>query len=427
MSAFNNGHAPTPHAIEAERAILATVLLDPRALEDVRPMLSRHHFFFPEHEQVYAAMLELSGKGEDFDSPILAGKLREMLGISEQDAALRVAQLMDGAYRVSNVEIYARQVIESYKRRSILRALPDVEKLLRSGAALEDVGVFLRGECDKLADGERRKLKELRADELLELIIPPREMLLTPILPTQSLSMLYAKRGIGKTFLALGISHAVASGTKFLKWEALSPNRVVYVDGELPGRLLQERYRMISGGSPSQNLGFISPDFQEGSIPDLASQEGQALIESHLKDVRLLVLDNLSCLVRGVKENEGEGWLPIQGWALGLRRQGISVLFLHHAGKQGTQRGTSRREDVLDTSLTLRNPSDYRAEEGLRVELHFEKCRSLTGEDVRPFEVKLETWAEAADWTTRDIEDAKKSRVLALLEEDSATEKWLLK
>jgi len=93
------------------------------------------------------------------------------------------------------------------------------------------------------------------------------------------------------------------------------------------------------------------------------------------------------------------------------------MLFLHHAGKQGTQRGTSRREDVLDTVVTLRNPSDYRAEEGLRVELHFEKCRSLTGEDVRPFEVKLDSRMGSTEWTMRDPEDAKRARVLELLTE----------
>ena len=45
--------------------------------------------------------------------------------------------------------------------------------------------------------------------------------------------------------------------------------------------------------------------------------------------------------------------------ALSLRRRGISVLLDHHAGRNGEQRGTSKREDVLDTMLTLRHPADY--------------------------------------------------------------------
>ena len=37
----------------------------------------------------------------------------------------------------------------------------------------------------------------------------------------------------------------------------------------------------------------------------------------------------------------------MQNWLLKLRRQGKSVLLIHHAGTNGRQRGTSRREDAL--------------------------------------------------------------------------------
>mgnify|MGYP001586493662 CR=1 FL=1 len=43
--------------------------------------------------------------------------------------------------------------------------------------------------------------------------IPPRERILAPWLLTQSLNMVYAWRGIGKTHVALGIAYATASGT----------------------------------------------------------------------------------------------------------------------------------------------------------------------------------------------------------------------
>lgn len=41
---------------------------------------------------------------------------------------------------------------------------------------------------------------------------PPRKMLLSPVIPRQGLCMLYAPRGVGKTFASLSIAHAVASG-----------------------------------------------------------------------------------------------------------------------------------------------------------------------------------------------------------------------
>ena len=47
----------------------------------------------------------------------------------------------------------------------------------------------------------------------------------------------------------------------------------------------------------------------------------------------------------------------MQRWLLSLRRRGKGALLIHHAGKGGQQRGTSRREDVLDTVIALRGPT----------------------------------------------------------------------
>lgn len=268
--------------------------------------------------------------------------------------------------------------------------------------------------------GAATPLVALTLEELLQREIKPRQMLLDPILPEQGLAMLYAYRGIGKTHLALGIAVAVASGTRFLRWNAPRPRRVLYVDGELPAATLREWLAMIVAGIEEGDLApnalkIITPDFQERAIPDLAMAEGQALVEPYLAGTDLLVLDNLSSLCRYGNENEGEGWLPVQAWALGLRRRGMSVLFVHHAGKNKSQRGTSRREDLLDTVITLKHPADYDPSEGLRCEIHFEKTRSIFGDAAKPFEVRMETGAEGrAVWACRELDDAKQAQAAAL-------------
>ena len=107
------------------------------------------------------------------------------------------------------------------------------------------------------------------------------------------------------------------------------------------------------------------------------------------RDAELIVVDNLSTLCRGLKENDADSWVPVQSWALAQRRVGKSVAFIHHGGKSGQQRGTSRKEDVLDTVISLRRPPDYSAEQGCRFELHFEKTRGFHGPDAEPFEARL--------------------------------------
>lgn len=193
----------------------------------------------------------------------------------------------------------------------------------------------------------------------------------------------------------------------------------------MPLAALKNRVVDIAAGfninSTLDTLNIITPDLQDRGLPDLATISGQDEIEAHLDGIELLVLDNLSALVRAVKENEGEGWLPVQDWGLELRRRGISVLFVHHAGKGGAQRGASRREDLLDSVITLKHPSDYSPSEGLRCVVEYEKSRGFYGEDARPFEVIMRDGPSGeAVWHVSDREESVKSRALELLAEGNS-------
>jgi len=172
---------------------------------------------------------------------------------------------------------------------------------------------------------------------------------------------------------------------------------------------LQKRLAEIvlnTGVEPDPDyLEIITQDLQETGIPDIGTEVGQRALDQHLDGVELVIMDNLSTLHRSGKDNDVESWQPMQQYSLELRRRGISVLYIHHANKGGNQRGTSAREDILDTVITLKQPSDYQAEDGLRVEVVFEKCRGLTGSDVESFEAKMEIHNEGAMWTTKDIKD----------------------
>lgn len=257
-------------------------------------------------------------------------------------------------------------------------------------------------------------LRAYNIAEFLNLDIPPHENILAPIIKTQSLSMLFAKRGIGKTHIALGIAYAIASGGKFLKWEAEKPRRVVYLDGEMPACTMQERLAQIVKESEKEAepdyFTLLTPDMQEMGMPDISTKEGQNDIEPFIRDAEIIVIDNISTLARTGKENEAEGWLPIQGWALDMRSRGKSVLFIHHAGKGGQQRGTSRREDVLDLVMELKHPDDYRSDQGARFEVHFTKARHLTGQDAEPFEASL----TPLGWAYQSIDNAERKRVMDL-------------
>lgn len=267
----------------------------------------------------------------------------------------------------------------------------------------------------------RPPLRSLNVRELLELEIPPREVILNPILPAQGLVMLYAPRGIGKTHVALWMAYTIACGDSMFgnKWRSEKPYKVLFVDGEMPATTLQERLSTIVASSERElenvdNLKIITPDYQEVGIPDLSTFSGQEWLNPHLEGINLLILDNLSCLCRSGRENESESWNPLQDWLLKLRRKGISVLFVHHAGKGGNQRGTSKKEDILDTVIVLRKPNDYDAREGARFEVHYEKARGFYGEEASPFEAHLKEENGKMTWQVQEMEDLQLNRLIDL-------------
>ena len=131
-------------------------------------------------------------------------------------------------------------------------------------------------------------LVALDMSEFLSMQIPDRGYLLSPILPVQGIGILYTPRGVRKTFAALSVAVAVASGGAVFNWRAPMPKKTLYVDGEMPATSMQSRLSSLVGGMaiPPQalkNLSLITPDLQPCAMPDLSTPNGQAMIEPLLQ------------------------------------------------------------------------------------------------------------------------------------------------
>ena len=266
----------------------------------------------------------------------------------------------------------------------------------------------------------KKGLKKTCIKGLLETDFKPEELIVAPWLPTQGLGMIHARPGVGKTFLAIGIAFAVAAGGKFLKWEAPQPRSVLYIDGEMAGDDIKKRYEKIvvehGFALPSKALEIITPDINTDILPDIGTKAGQKIVEAEITDeCELIILDNLSCLQRTGIENDAGGWTVMQEWLLHLKSIGKAVLLIHHSGKGFSQRGTSKREDFLNTILTLKRNPAYEFEEGARFEVHYEKARSVYGAAARPFEARLDI-VEGV-WTMKDLKIVTYEQVVKMLNE----------
>jgi hypothetical protein len=290
----------------------------------------------------------------------------------------------------------------------------------RLDAAAAKIDVLVKRKTE--ASNDPPPIRAVSVQQLAGMQFKQRAQILAPWLHSQDLCMVFAARGIGKTHFCLAAAFAIATGTKFAKWQAPIPRKVLYLDGELPGVVMQRRLMMhVPDIEPADGyLRIFTPDLLPDGVlmPDLSTIEGQEVIEAMIEpDTEVVFVDNLSAWARSGRENEAESWIPIADWMLRLRRRGIAVVLVHHAGKGGGQRGTSKREDLLDVVIGLSRPKDYDPTQGAVFVSEFTKARNLMGEDAESIELMLGGDDDKAEWTYRTVEASTYDRVVALAKE----------
>ena len=259
----------------------------------------------------------------------------------------------------------------------------------------------------------------LSLDDLRARDIPPREYLFGEWMPKDSFGMVYAARGVGKSWFAMDMAAAIADGRQtFLGWEVKKDGPVLYVDGEMALVDLRDRLDAISPVRRDNFLILASEDLYRSGRPlaidELSEQEAIDNALNHLSAIGkrpgLIILDNLSTLRRGMNENDNSETQSLIDWAVHLRHQGYAVFFVHHAGKSGTQRGASILEVPMDYVIKLEDPRKKNGKKesvvfsGACFDLSFDKCRGREPEP-REFRVKL---IASRDGTLRLVNDGEK-------------------
>ena len=70
-------------------------------------------------------------------------------------------------------------------------------------------------------------------------------MIVAPFLATGSLNMVTAARGLGKTFFGMEMCKAVTLCQPFFEWQVPAARNVLFLDGEMPTEMLQERFLFL--------------------------------------------------------------------------------------------------------------------------------------------------------------------------------------
>jgi putative DNA primase/helicase len=275
--------------------------------------------------------------------------------------------------------------------------------------------IFAQEEAQYDEDQEQDWTQVLRAaivmgDAIGRVVLPSRQPIIADWFNEGDYALNFAPRGLGKTWMNLGLAVAICTGTKFGPYASLVDWPVLYLDGEMPFDLMKNRILALHGSFP-QKLAFLNHEvlFQQGQkTMNLTGSKIQEAVTAFCLDcgIRVVFVDNLSCLFGGLKENEADAWEPVKSWLLTMRRHRIAVIVIHHTGRDPkNMRGTSRREDDAFWILRLEEPSDVIHREGARFVTRFTKCRGAAAEPL------------AYDWR---IEPQPGGRVLVTFKESNS-------
>ncbi|MEQ8510443.1 MAG: AAA family ATPase [Rhodospirillaceae bacterium] len=196
-------------------------------------------------------------------------------------------------------------------------------------------------------------------EDFLKLPAPPRTPILGDWLTVGSLTLISSESGVGKSMLGLAIAHSIASGRNFIGWQCDHARRVLYVEGELPRNMVQDRITALNGtyGAPPPDMWRVADLEGYHPMPNLSTIEGRQIIDDWIEEFKpdVIFIDSLATLIllEGLDPNTEESWLPIQKWALEHRKAGRSVVFFHHTNKAGAQSGTKSKDRVMDTVIQL--------------------------------------------------------------------------
>ena len=140
---------------------------------------------------------------------------------------------------------------------------------------------------------------------------------------------------------------------------------MLYVDGEMREHDMWNRIKLLSltlrdesKEYPSRLLSanrFAAKYREQISLSnELWRQNLYEYLSKH-EEYHLIILDNIASLAPGLEERSKKDWDPVNQWLLSLRHLEVSVILIHHAGKDEKRgpRGTSGQVDALDCVLRL--------------------------------------------------------------------------
>ena len=232
-----------------------------------------------------------------------------------------------------------------------------------------------------------------------------------PAIRKNSIILMTAKTGHGKSYLSMALSYAIATkGKLFGSWIVKEPVKVLYViDREVDADELKKRKKIFESiyklKKRSKSVNFYPVSnfnlLDEKDRHEVKKTLDNTLLDAHPcgEPVKLLVLDHLTKLTRNA--TTANLWSELRPWVDTLINElGISILLLHHENKSGTTFGTSFIENDVNAHIHIER---HEVDNALIMDVTLPKNRN--GAPLHnPYKVEIHM-ADGHPYITSDAED----------------------
>jgi hypothetical protein len=329
----------------AELRLLGTILtrsdLAPIALARTSPDLFRREA----HRVVAEALWSLNADGRDLTLETLLDRL---IGQDRLDhvgtAGDLFAMLEYGESSLRSLD----DLMQIERRRQIYAVCTDGARKVTNPDVLPDVvaaEVF-----GKLRDADRAEdAAPLTTDELLQMDQP--EWLVEGVFPS-GLSVMFGAPKAGKSYLALSMAWSLSTGTQwFSRNRGREPVQVLYLAGEGVGdlRLRAESLLEHTDVHPGGRLSWWPVSLQLSNATDAA----RLRLEVEKLDAKVVIIDTWARYAGVRDENDAAQTQQAVNALEALTREGVSVIVVHHASKQGVMRGSSALAGAVEAAVRV--------------------------------------------------------------------------
>ncbi len=141
-----------PYSLEAEQAVLGSLLMDPDCLLSIADITKPEHFYIPQHREIFSIIINLDALGQKFDALLVLEELKSKGIYDDAGGKNYLAQLAQIVPSTANVVAYAKIVKEKY----VLRTLLNTAKEIANDAAAAEAS------ADQILNSAEQKIYDIR-------------------------------------------------------------------------------------------------------------------------------------------------------------------------------------------------------------------------------------------------------------------------